>query len=193
MGQQWTAAGHGLWVQQTWVGHKPSWRRLPLTPPLRATRTYTGLGKQTLGWHKQNPVCTRTKEKGAVTPRRLTQTCPSVSRSPWRRHGSMVACCRVVGTEHGSACTGPFERGPLSSSPPPQFGLRSNNRKGTQPHASTEKIYWASEQNPISPSVSLSHQQASISLLSLSIREKKEWKPQSQKTNQTDHMDHSLV
>ena len=25
--------GQGLWVQQTWVWHKPSWRRLPLTPP----------------------------------------------------------------------------------------------------------------------------------------------------------------
>ena len=23
----------GLWAQQTWVWHKPSWRRLPLTPP----------------------------------------------------------------------------------------------------------------------------------------------------------------
>ena len=23
----------GLWVQQTWVWHKPSWRRSPLTPP----------------------------------------------------------------------------------------------------------------------------------------------------------------
>ena len=33
----------------------------------------------------------------------------------------------------------------------------------------------------------------SISLLSLFIRRQKEWKPQSQKTNQTDHMDHSLV
>ena len=32
-GQQWTAAGQGLWVQQTWVWHKPSWRRSPLTPP----------------------------------------------------------------------------------------------------------------------------------------------------------------
>ena len=36
-------------------------------------RTYTGLGKQTLGGHKQNPVCTRTQEKGAVTHRRLAQ------------------------------------------------------------------------------------------------------------------------
>ena len=35
IGQQWTAAGQGLWVQQTWVWHKPSWRRSPLTPPQR--------------------------------------------------------------------------------------------------------------------------------------------------------------
>ena len=32
-------------------------------------RTYTGLGKQTLGGHKRNPVCTRTQEKGVVTPK----------------------------------------------------------------------------------------------------------------------------
>ena len=25
--------GQGLWVQQSWVWHKPSWRRSPLTPP----------------------------------------------------------------------------------------------------------------------------------------------------------------
>ena len=37
------------------------------------------------------------------------------------------------------------------------------------------------------------HQEASISLLSLSIRGQTEWKPQLQKTNQTDHLDHSLV
>ena len=57
------------------------------------------------------------------------------------------------------------------------------------------KDLWAwpctSEQDPVSPSVSLSNQEASISLLSLSIREQSEWKPQSQKTNQTDHMDDS--
>ena len=34
----------------------------------RTTRTYTGLGKQILGGHKQNLVHTRTQEKGAVTP-----------------------------------------------------------------------------------------------------------------------------
>ena len=32
-----------------------------------ATKIYTGLGKQTLGGHKQNLVHTRTLEKGAVT------------------------------------------------------------------------------------------------------------------------------
>ena len=45
------------------------------------------------------------------------------------------------------------------------------------------KIHWAwphpSEQDPIFPSVSLSHQEASISLLSFSIREQTDWKPQS--------------
>ena len=43
--------GQGLWVQQAWVWHKPSWRRSPLTHH-RATRTYTELGKQTLGGHQ---------------------------------------------------------------------------------------------------------------------------------------------
>ena len=56
--------GQGLWVQQSWVWHKPFWRRLPLTPPSELT----GLGKQNLGGHKQNLVHTKTQEKGAVTP-----------------------------------------------------------------------------------------------------------------------------
>ena len=38
-----------------------------------------------------------------------------------------------------------------------------------------------------------SHQEASISLLPFSIRGQTEWKPQSQKTNQSDYMDHSVV
>ena len=39
----------------------------------------------------------------------------------------------------------------------------------------------------------LSIQEAFISLLSFSFRGQTDWKPQSQKTNQSDHMDHSLV
>ena len=44
------------------------------------------------------------------------------------------------------------------------------------------------EQEPVSPPASPSHQEASTSLLSSSIRGRREWKPQSQETNQTDHM-----
>ena len=40
------------------------------------TRTYTGLGKQTLGGHKQNFVCTRTQEKGAATPQETDPDLP---------------------------------------------------------------------------------------------------------------------
>ena len=58
------------------------------------------------------------------------------------------------------------------------------------------KTYWSwfrpSEQDPVSLSVSLSHQEASISLLSFSIRGQTDWKPQSQVSNQSDHIDHSL-
>ena len=43
------------------------------------------------------------------------------------------------------------------------------------------------------PIVNFSIQEASISLLFLSIRGQTEWKPQSQKTKQTDYMDHSFV
>ena len=73
------------------------------SPHHRATRTYIGLGKQTLGGHKQNLVCSRIQERGAVTLQRLTQTCLWVSRGLWQRHGWTVACCRVRGTECSSA------------------------------------------------------------------------------------------
>ena len=62
-------------MQQTWVWHKPSWRRSPLTHN-KAARTYTGLGKQTLREHKQNLVCTRTQEKRAVTPQESNPDLP---------------------------------------------------------------------------------------------------------------------
>ena len=66
-----------------------------------------------------------------------------------------------------------------------------NNREGTQLRPSTKnwiKIYWAwpcpLEQDPDSPSVSLSHQEASISLLSFSIRGQTDWeKTQRKLTN----------
>ena len=48
-----------------------------------------------------------------MTPQRLIQTCLRVSKRLWQRRGSMVACCRVRGTECCSASMGPFEGGPI--------------------------------------------------------------------------------
>ena len=44
--------------------------------------SYTGLGKQTLGGHKQNLVCTRTQEKEAVTLETDSDLPVSVQESP---------------------------------------------------------------------------------------------------------------
>ena len=47
------------------------------------TELNTGLGKQTLGAHKQNIMHTRTQEKGAVTPQETDPDLPmSVQESP---------------------------------------------------------------------------------------------------------------
>ena len=49
----------------------------------RAVRTYTGLGKQTLGGHRQNLLHTRTEEKGAVTPKETNPDLPvNVQETP---------------------------------------------------------------------------------------------------------------
>ena len=96
--------------------------------------------KQILGGYRQNLVHTRTQEKGSVTPQRVTQTCPWVSRNLWQRRGSAVACCRVVGTKCSSICIGPFERGHhylhyLHHSLVPS----NTNRERTQPPASINR------------------------------------------------------
>ena len=54
---------------------------MPLTHH-RAAGTYTGLGKQTLGGHKQNLVHTRTQEKGAVTPQETDPDLPMSVQEP---------------------------------------------------------------------------------------------------------------
>ena len=80
-GQQWTAAGAGA-LGAADMGMAPAWRRSPLTPH-RAARTYTGLGKQTLGGHRQKLVGTRSQEKGAVTLQETDPDLPvSVQESP---------------------------------------------------------------------------------------------------------------
>ena len=49
-------------------------------------------------------LCTRTQEKGVVTPQETDPDLPrSVQESRWRL-GPEVACCRVGGTEWDSVC-----------------------------------------------------------------------------------------
>ena len=134
--------------------------------------------------------------------KRLTQTCPWVSRSLQQRRGWAVASCRARDTEGGSACMEIFE-GSCHYLHYLHHSLASGKTTGREHNCTQQqkiglKIYWAwlcpSEQDPVSPPpVSLSPQEASLSFLSLSIRGAKEWKPQLQKTDQTDPMEHSLV
>ena len=123
---------------------------------------------------------------------RLTQSCPWGSRSLQRRHGSAVVHCMVGGTECSSEWMGPFEGGrhylhylhhSLASG---QITEREDSPAHQQKIGL--KIYWAwpcpSEQDPVSPSVSVSHQEGSIRLLYFSIRGQTDWKPQSQKKHE---------
>ena len=53
-------------------------------------------------------LCNRAQEKGTVTPQ---ETSLWVSGSLQRRCGSVVACCRVAGTDCSSTCLGSFAGG----------------------------------------------------------------------------------
>ena len=78
--------GQGLWVQQTWIWHKPFWRRSPISPPYSHQNLHR-TGKQTLARYKQDLVCTRNPwERINDTTRdwpRLAHECPSRSLQ-WR-------------------------------------------------------------------------------------------------------------
>ena len=96
--------------------------------------TYTGLGEQTLGGHKQNLVLTKTQEKGAVTPQKTDPDLPvSVQESPAEaRCESTLACLRsgalnttVLGVL-GHAGISQFEGGPHY----PCHSLASGQTKG---------------------------------------------------------------
>ena len=85
-----------------------------------------------------------------------------------------------------------------SSLPLPLFGLRLNYREGTQPHPWAENLIkdLLSMALPTTARPSFIHSQSlppgSFHKL-LSFKRHTKWKPHSQKTNQSDHMDHSLV
>ena len=55
-------------------------------------------------WRTQTKPCVhQDQDKRAVTPQETDPDLPLVSRNLWLRHGLAVACCRVGGTECGSA------------------------------------------------------------------------------------------
>ena len=139
---------------------------------------------------RPNLVHTMTQEKGAVTSQ---ETEPDLPVSVWES----PAETRVGSQGHWIQQSRPqsfWRRLPL-----PHESLTSGKTTGKE-HNSTHQykirleIYWAGTAHqsktqltpqPVSPIRKL--------LLSSSIRRQTEWKPQSQKTNQTDHMDNSLV
>ena len=128
---------------------------------------------------KQNLCSPGPRRKEQWSNKRLTQTCLWVSKSPHQRCGLSVAWCRIEGTECSSVCMRPFEGGHhyLHYLHHNLVSGQSTGREHSPTHWQKIglKISWAwpspSELNPVSLTVSLSHQEASISFLSLSIRE----------------------
>ena len=120
----------------------------------------------------------RRKEQGPH--KRLTQTCLCVSRS-LAEGGSAVTCCRVGGTECSSACIGLFGGGHHFLHYLHHSFVSGQTTGQTQPQPSTEN--WIKDlpsmalpirTRPSFPTVSLSQQEASISLLSFSVRRQTE-------------------
>ena len=72
----------GLWVQQTWVWHKPSWRRSPLTPP--ESRQDSHRTRETDSWRTNKTLC-------APGPRDPTETEPELCECLLQRYGSAIA------------------------------------------------------------------------------------------------------
>ena len=121
---------------QTWVWHKPSWRRSPLTHQ-RAARTYTGLGN-TLGGHKQNLVHQDPGERSSEPTRdwpRLACECPGLPMGGvgrwWPAAGSGALSVAVHAWDLLKHIAIIFITSTIVW---PQV----NNREWTQPHSSTE-------------------------------------------------------
>ena len=183
--------GQRLWL---WIWHKSSWRRSPWTPP----QSYQNLHRME-NWFLEGtaePCAPGPRRKEQWSHRRLACGCPEVSRKSlgwwWPAAGSGAQTVAVHVWNLLRVVITVFIKFTIVW---PQVNSRDETHCTHQQKIGL-KIYWAwshpSEQDPVSPSVSLSHQEAFISLLSFSIRGETEWKTQSQKTNQSNNMDHSL-
>jgi len=136
-------------------------------------------------------VCSRSQEKGAVSIQKIDPDLPvSLQESPAE---AWVDSSLLWSQGHWIQQSMPksfWRRSPLPSLLLPKFGSGQTTEREHSPTHEEKiglKIYWAwpcpSELDPDYPTVSLSHQEASTSLFSLSIRGQTEWKPKSQKTN----------
>ena len=146
-------------------------------------------------------LCTPERRKNIQSPhKRLAHNFLWVFRSLQWGRGSAVSCCTVRGTEWDSVCRGLFEGGRHYLHYLHYSLVRSDKREGTQPRPSTENCIKVllSMVPPIRIRPSFPYNQSLQSgsfhsLLSLSFIGHTEWKPQSQRTIQIDHVDYSLV
>ena len=164
--------GRGFGCSRTGCGIR---KRSPLTPSQNHQSLHS-TGKTDSGRAQTEPCVHQDPgERSNEWPhKRLNQTCPQVSRM----YGSMVLCYRVGALSltlharellkevtiiylHHSLASGQTTGREQSPTHQQKIGL---------------KIYWAwtcpSEQDSVSPSVSICHQETSISLLCLCIRVK---------------------
>ena len=171
-GQQCPAGGTGLWAQQTWVWHKPSWRRSPLTP-LQSCQNLHRTG-ETDSCEYQDPG-KRSSDPVRDWPR-LACECPGVSgggMGQWWPASGLGALSVMV-----HAWNLLKEVSIIFFTSTIVWSLVTTEREHSPAHQQKIgwKIYWAwpypSEHDPVAPTVSLSHQETSISLLSLSLRMK---------------------
>ena len=130
--------------------------------------------KQNLGGHKQNLVCTRTQKKGAVTPQETDPDLPVRVQESLAEAWAHTGLLQGRGTEYDSACTRPSEGG-RHYLHQPHHNLVSGQitgRKHSPAHQQKirDLLSTAPPVSTVPPTVSLSQQEASISLLSLSIR-----------------------
>ena len=155
-------------------------------------QTSTGLGKQRLLRSiNKTHMHQHPRERSSYPTRdwaRLAWECLGVSGRgmgwQWPAAGSGSSAAAVLG---GTVCWNKY-LWRISPLPLPQ----STGRKHIPTHQQKVwlKIYWAW---PCPPEQDLVCKEACTSLLSSSIREQTEWKPQSQNTNQNNHIDHNFV
>ena len=199
--QQWTASGTGALGAIDLGMAQALLEEVTINPTIELPELTQDWGNRLLEGTNRNLCAPGPRRKEQWPHKRWTQTCPWVTRSLQKSCGLAVACCRAGGTECSSAGMGPSEGDhhyllylhcSLASGQ-----INGREHRPAHQHKIRLKIYWAwprpSEQDSVSPSVNLSQQEASISLLSLSIRGQTERKPESQKSKQCDHIDHNLV